>query len=87
MSQGVDEFVCLWLCYSSSGRRRRRSVEVLLQDLRNPTTQDDQATTADADAMLEDSSESDDVRDFAQPHQSLPVWLQRAQVSTNKQTN
>ncbi|GFG35514.1 hypothetical protein Cfor_09161, partial [Coptotermes formosanus] len=58
------------------GRRRRRSLEVLLQELRNPSTQDD----PDADAMLANSSEGDEeVRDFVASHQSLPQWFHRAQ--------
>lgn len=78
--------LCSWLCYSFSGRRRRRSLEVLLQELRNPLTQDDRDNTADANAnvnaMLADNSESDeDVRDYVESHQSLPEWYHAAQVS------
>ncbi|XP_021926172.1 uncharacterized protein LOC110832969 isoform X2 [Zootermopsis nevadensis] len=67
------------------GRRRRRSLEVLLQELRNPLTQDDRDNTADANAnvnaMLADNSESDeDVRDYVESHQSLPEWYHAAQV-------
>lgn len=80
---------CSWLCFPFSGRRRRRSLEVLLQELRNPLTQDDHDTTTDenANAMLADSSDSDeDVRDFVASHQSLPEWYHRAQVSTQLKT-
>lgn len=59
------------------GRRRRRSLEVLLQELRNQSTQDD----PDADAMLASSIEGDDeVRDLVASRQSLPEWFRRVQV-------
>jgi len=65
-------------CCSYSGRRRRRSLEVLLQELRNPTTQDE----PEADTMLSSSGESDEgVREFEASHQSLPDWFRRPQVS------
>ncbi|XP_021926177.1 uncharacterized protein LOC110832969 isoform X4 [Zootermopsis nevadensis] len=76
---------CAGLNTTSCGRRRRRSLEVLLQELRNPLTQDDRDNTADANAnvnaMLADNSESDeDVRDYVESHQSLPEWYHAAQV-------
>jgi len=65
-------------CFSYSGRRRRRSLEVLLQELRNPTTQDE----PEADTMLANSGEGDeDVKEFVPSHQSLPDWFRRPQVS------
>jgi hypothetical protein len=65
-------------CCSYSGRRRRRSLEVLLQELRNPSTQDE----PEADTMLASSGEGDeDVREFLASHQSLPDWFLRSQVS------
>ncbi|XP_069702757.1 uncharacterized protein [Periplaneta americana] len=65
------------------GRRRRRSAELLLQELLN--SHDDSEATADADAMLADNNESDeDVRDLVGPHrpsqQWLPEWSRRVQV-------
>ena len=60
-------------CCSYSGRRRRRSLEVLLQELRNEP---------EADTMLASSGESDeDAREFVASHQSLPDWFRRPQVS------
>jgi len=59
------------------GRRRRRSLEVLLQELRNPSTQDE----PEADTMLANSGEGDeDVREFVASHQPLSDWFRRAQV-------
>jgi hypothetical protein len=65
-------------CSSYSGRRRRRSLEVLLQELRNPSTQDE----PEADTMLANSGEGDeDVREFVASHQPLSDWFRRPQVS------
>jgi hypothetical protein len=65
-------------CCSYSGRRRRRSFEVLLQELRNPSTQDE----PEADTKLANGGEGDeDVREFVASLQSLPDWFRRPRVS------
>lgn len=59
------------------GRRRRRSLEVLLQELRNPSTQDE----PEADAMMASSGEGDEGwREFVVSNQSPPDWFRRPQV-------
>lgn len=61
------------------GRRRRRSLEVLLQELRSPSTLGD--PDADADAVLTDGDENDeDAGEFIASHQSLPEFLHRVQI-------
>ena len=62
---------------SYSGRRRRRSLEVLLQELRNPSTQDE----PEADAMMASSGEGDEGwRELVVSNQSPPDWFRRPQV-------
>jgi len=64
-------------CCSYSGRRRR-SLEVLLQELRNPSTQDE----PEADSMTASSGEGDEGwREFVASRQSPPDWFRRPQVS------
>lgn len=59
------------------GRRRRRSLEVLLQELLNPSTQDE----PEADNVLASSGEgNEDVTQFVSSRQSLPDWFRRPQV-------
>jgi hypothetical protein len=57
--------------------RRRRSLEVLLQELRNPSTQDE----PEADSMTASSGEGDEGwREFVASRQSPPDWFRRPQV-------
>jgi hypothetical protein len=68
--------------FSYSGRRRRRSLEVLLQELRNPLTQDE----SESDTMLANSGEGDEnVREFVASYQSLPEWFRVPQVSVTRE--
>lgn len=59
------------------GRRRRRSLEVLLQELRSPSAQGD----PDAYPVLTDNNENEeDAGEFIASHQSLPEFLHRVQI-------
>ncbi|XP_023723278.1 uncharacterized protein LOC111873097 isoform X2 [Cryptotermes secundus] len=59
------------------GRRRRRSLEVLLQELRSPSAQGG----PDAYPVLTDNNENEeDAGEFIASHQSLPEFLHRVQI-------